>query len=59
MEIKFDYVDWIHLALFNALNAELNAICHLLALLGGAIIVVVSRLKVKAQYLTLLNCVFL
>ena len=29
------------------LNAELNPICHLLALLGGATIVVVSRLRVK------------
>ena len=33
----------------NPLNAELNPICHLLALLGGAIIVVVSRLRVKAR----------
>ena len=33
----------------NPLNAELNPICHLLALLGGATIVVVSRLRVK-QY---------
>ena len=33
---------------FNPLNAELNPICHLLALLGGAAIVVVSRLRVKA-----------
>ena len=32
--------------LFNPLNAELNPICHLLALLGGATIVVVSRLRV-------------
>ena len=32
---------------FNTLNAELNPICHLLALLGGATIVVVSRLRVK------------
>ena len=32
----------------NPLNAELNPICHLLALLGGATIVVVSRLRVKA-----------
>ena len=32
---------------FNPLNAELNPICHLLALLGGATIVVVSRLRVK------------
>jgi len=33
----------------NPLNAELNPICYLLALLGGAIIVVVSRLRVKEQ----------
>jgi hypothetical protein len=31
----------------NPLNAELNPICHLLALLGGETIVVVSRLRVK------------
>ena len=31
----------------NPLNAELNPICHLLALLGGATIVVVSGLRVK------------
>ena len=34
---------------FNPLNAELNPICHLLALLGGVTIVVVSRLRVKEQ----------
>jgi len=33
---------------FNPLNAELNPICYLLALLGGATTVVVSRLSVKA-----------
>ena len=33
----------------NPLNAELNPICHLLALLGGATIVVVSILRVKEQ----------
>ena len=33
---------------FNPLNAELNPICHLLTLLGGATIVVVSRLRVKS-----------
>ena len=32
---------------FNPLNAELNTICHLLSLLGGATIVVVSRLRDK------------
>jgi hypothetical protein len=31
----------------NLLNAELNPICHLLALLGGATIVDVSRLRVN------------
>jgi len=31
----------------NPLNGELNPICHLLALLGDATIVVVSRLRVK------------
>ena len=35
----------MNLVLFNPLNAELNLICHLLALLGGATIVVVSRLR--------------
>jgi len=35
--------------LFNPLNAELNPICHLLALLGGATIVVVSRLRVEKK----------
>ena len=34
----------------NPLNVELNPICHLLALLGGATIVVVSRLRVKWKY---------
>ena len=34
----------------NPLNAELNPICHLLALLGGATIVVVSRLRVNLHF---------
>ena len=36
----------------NPLNAELNPICHLLALLGGATIVVVSRLRVNYMFLS-------
>ena len=36
-----------HYCMINTLKAELNPICHLLALLGGATIVVVSRLRVK------------
>jgi len=35
---------------FNPLNAELNPICHLLTLLGGATIVVVSRLRANYYY---------
>ena len=34
----------------NPLNAELNPIWHLLALLGGATIVVVSRLRVNVAF---------
>jgi uncharacterized membrane protein len=33
----------------SPLNAELNPICHLIALLGGATIVVVSRLRVNVK----------
>ena len=32
---------------FNPLNAELNPICHLLALIGCATVVVFSKLRVK------------
>jgi len=39
--------EYIVINIFNPLNAELNPICHLLALLGGATIVVVSRLRVN------------
>ena len=35
----------------NPLNAELNPICHLLALLGGATIVVIGRLRVNYTHL--------
>ena len=40
----------------NPLNAELNPICHLLALLGGATIVVVSRLRVKYPLCNKFHC---
>jgi hypothetical protein len=36
---------------FNPLNNELNAICHLLALLGAHHILHVSRIRVKAYWL--------
>jgi hypothetical protein len=36
-------------AIFNYLNAELNPICHLLALLGAHYILHVSRLRVKER----------
>jgi hypothetical protein len=45
------WINWrsiVHqIGFINPLNAELNPICHLLALLGGATIVDVSRLRVK------------
>jgi hypothetical protein len=40
------------------LNTELNPICHLLALLGGAIIVVVSRLRVNKTFINLLILIY-
>jgi hypothetical protein len=39
----------------NPLNAELNPICHLLALLGGATIVDVSRLRVNVSHHVVYN----
>jgi len=46
-DLKLHIADMFHIPCFNPFNAELNPICHLLALLGGATIVVVSRLKVN------------
>jgi hypothetical protein len=40
-----------NIKLVNPLNAELNPICHLLALLGSATIVVVSSLRVNMNLL--------
>jgi hypothetical protein len=37
-------------AVFNPLNAELNPICHLLALLGAHPILHVSRIRVKVLF---------
>jgi len=34
---------------FNPLNAELNPICHLLALLGAHLILHISRIRVKCS----------
>jgi len=35
---------------FNPLNAELNPICHLLALLGAHPILLVSRIRVNSVF---------
>ena len=50
-----EYTDWI-----NPLNAELNPICHLLALLGVHHYLHISRIRVnlvadRVQWLTLAN----
>jgi len=41
---------------FNPLNAELNPICYLLALLGAHHYLHVSRIRVKSLTLRLLPC---
>jgi hypothetical protein len=43
----------ISFAIFSPLNAELNPICHLLALLGAHHILHVSRIRVKEELLLL------
>ena len=43
------------IAVFNPLNAELNPICHLLALLGDHHILHVSRVRVKHILLNLIS----
>jgi hypothetical protein len=40
----------LRLSVFNILNAELNPICHLLALLGDHHIFHVSGIRVKIEY---------
>jgi len=39
-----------YLQIFNPLNAELNLICHLLALLGAHHILHVNRVRVKGHF---------
>ena len=52
------YIKQIHLV-FNPLNAELNPICYLLALLGAHHFLHVSRISVKSLTLTLLmSCIY-
>ena len=47
--VPYNFIILLTFQLLNPLNAELNPICHLLLLLlGGATIVVVSRLRVNA-----------
>jgi maleate cis-trans isomerase len=40
----------------NPLNAELNTICHLLALLGAHHILHINRMRVKTPYCTKFIC---
>jgi len=42
-------INWC-ITLINPLNAELNPICHFLALLGAHHILHVSRIRVNAYY---------
>jgi hypothetical protein len=45
------------MAFLNPLNAELNPICHLLALLGAHHILHVSRIRVKIFYTTFFHII--
>ena len=55
--IAFYLPSYIQIIVFNLLNAELNPICHLLALLGAHHILHISRIRVKTQLCTALACV--
>ena len=46
----------LNFVVFNPLNAELNAICHLLTLLGAHHILHVSRIRVKLYLFVIFNC---
>ena len=47
IKLRYDFAFALFNVLFNPLNAELNPICHLLALAGAHNFVHVSRLRVK------------
>ena len=53
---NFNGKTMVRVLTINPLNAELNPICHLLALLGGATIVVVSRLGLNILDFTKIQC---
>jgi hypothetical protein len=44
-------VCFVYICVINPLNAELNPICHLLALLGARRILHVSRIRVQFEVL--------
>jgi hypothetical protein len=46
-ELTYSYMTSKKRLTFNPLNAELNSICHLLALLGARPILHISRIRVK------------
>jgi len=48
----------IGMFIFNPLNAELNPICHLLALLGAHHILYASRIRVKKVKCTLVQALY-
>jgi hypothetical protein len=50
LEHRSDIVRYFQIKILNPLNAELNPICHLLALLGAHHILHVSWVRVKYEY---------
>jgi hypothetical protein len=55
MQAVDSYHGVIHKKVVNPLNAELNPICHLLALLGAHPILHVSRIRVKIGVVVILQ----
>ena len=51
--------DYLRLSEINPLNAELNPICYLLALLGAHHFLHVSRIRVKSLTLRLLMFIYI
>ena len=50
-QLLHDSAENVFVVEINPLNAELNPVCHLLALLGAHLIFHVSRIRVKPLFL--------
>ena len=55
-KLNINYTYSVSVGLFNPLNAKLNPICHLLALVGAHHILHVSRVRVNINVTTIFLC---